>query len=329
MFEISKKDTMRFCELPLKQESGLTNYYDFTLMDRYVVYHNASGVFANYKMFDKLSKINHEVLTSKMRFSEKNYALLVPFVIYSVRNELGHPWGIIFKESVRNDDIVELMFRGVMTQLGFTIREEQIKMTQTMLEGLTKKKITLYEAGVGTGKTMSYLMAAFLVTKIDATYQYMQNPITIATSSIDLQRELVEKEIPKLSKALMTVGIIDRPLQAVIRKGKDHYFCLRRYQNLMEQLMQYPDKYQKVIAMLKKMKLDQVAFDLDEISIPNYLKQKICVGSSCRNCPQRIMCKYDGYVQYCKMRGACDIQVTNHNMLLMSQKLKNAGGRSC
>lgn len=72
MFEISKKDTMRFCELPLKQESGLTNYYDFTLMDRYVVYHNASGVFANYKMFDKLSKINHEVLTSKMRFSEKN-----------------------------------------------------------------------------------------------------------------------------------------------------------------------------------------------------------------------------------------------------------------
>lgn len=132
----SKKDMMRFRELPLKQESGLTNYYDFTLMDRYVVYHNASGVFANYKMFDKLSKINHEVLTSKMRFSEKNYALLVPFVIYSVRNELGHPWGIVFKESVRNDDIVELMFRGVMTQLGFTIREEQIKMTQTMLEGL-------------------------------------------------------------------------------------------------------------------------------------------------------------------------------------------------
>ncbi len=326
MFEISKKDTMRFCELPLKQESGLTNYYDFTLMDRYVVYHNASGVFANYKMFDKLSKINHEVLTSKMRFSEKNYALLVPFVIYSVRNELGHPWGIIFKESVRNSDIVELMFRGVMTQLGFTIREEQIKMTQTMLEGLTKKKITLYEAGVGTGKTMSYLMAAFLVTRMDATYQYMQNPITIATSSIDLQRELVEKEIPKLSKALMTVGIIDRPLHVVIRKGKDHYFCLRRYQNLMEQLMQYPDKYQKVIAMLKKMKLDQVAFDLDEISIPNYLKQKICVGSSCRNCPQRIMCKYDGYMQHCKMRGACDIQVTNHNMLLMSQKLKNSGG---
>ena len=38
------------------------------------------------------------------------------------------------------------------------------------------------------------------------------------------------------------------------------------------------------------------------------------------------MCKYDVYVQSCKGRGACDIQVTNHNMLLMSQKLKACGG---
>lgn len=301
-------------------------YYDFTLMDRYVVFHSMSGVYARYQMFDKVSRLQHRILDSKIRFSDKNYSLLVPYMIYAVRNELGHPWGMRFKGEINKEDHVDILFRGVMPQLGFVVREDQIKMAKTMLNGLIKKKITLYEAGVGTGKTMSYLAAAYLATRMDTTYQYTQNPITIATSGIDLQRELVEKEIPKLSKALMQVGIIDRPLRVVIRKGKDHYFCLRRYYSLMEDLNRYPDKHQREIAMLKKLNLLSHGFDLDAVNIPNYLKQKMCVGSNCRNCPQRIMCKYDDYIQYCKTRGACDIQVTNHNMLLMSQKLKANGG---
>ena len=326
MFEITKKDARKFRELPLMIEKGITYYYDFTIMDRYVVFHSKNDIFVQYEMYDKVSHIQHKILKGKAMFCDKNYSLLVPFVIYSVRNELGHPWGVRLRGKINGGNLVEILFRSVMPQLGFTIREEQIQMAQTMLEGLGKKKITMYEAGVGTGKTMSYLIAAFLISKMDVTYQFMQNPITIATSSIDLQRELVEKEIPKLSRALMQVGIIDSPLRVVIRKGKDHYFCLRRYYNLMESLSLCPEKHQREIAMLKKLELPARGFDLDAVNLPNYLKQKICVGRSCRNCPQRIMCKYDVYVQSCKGRGACDIQVTNHNMLLMSQKLKACGG---
>ena len=326
MFEITKKDARKFRELPLMIEKGITYYYDFTIMDRYVVFHSKNDIFVQYEMYDKVSHIQHKILKGKAMFCDKNYSLLVPFVIYSVRNELGHPWGVRLRGKINGGNLVEILFRSVMPQLGFTIREEQIQMAQTMLEGLGKKKITMYEAGVGTGKTMSYLIAAFLISKMDVTYQFMQNPITIATSSIDLQRELVEKEIPKLSRALMQVGIIDSPLRVVIRKGKDHYFCLRRYYNLMESLSLCPEKHQREIVMLKKLELPARGFDLDTVNLPNYLKQKICVGSSCRNCPQRIMCKYDVYVQSCKGRGACDIQVTNHNMLLMSQKLKACGG---
>lgn len=326
MFEITKKDARKFRELPLMIEKGITYHYDFTIMDRYVVFHSKNDIFVQYEMYDKVSHIQHKILKGKAMFCDKNYSLLVPFVIYSVRNELGHPWGVRLRGKINGGNLVEILFRSVMPQLGFTIREEQIQMAQTMLEGLGKKKITMYEAGVGTGKTMSYLIAAFLISKMDVTYQFMQNPITIATSSIDLQRELVEKEIPKLSRALMQVGIIDSPLRVVIRKGKDHYFCLRRYYNLMESLSLCPEKHQREIVMLKKLELPARGFDLDTVNLPNYLKQKICVGSSCRNCPQRIMCKYDVYVQSCKGRGVCDIQVTNHNMLLMSQKLKACGG---
>ena len=326
MFEINKKDTLKFRELPLRVVVGMTYYYDFTLMDRYVVFHSMSGVYARYQMFDKVSRIQHRILDSKIRFCDKNYSLLVPYMIYAVRNELGHPWGMRFKGEISKEDHVDILFRGVMPQLGFTVREDQIKMAKTMLDGLIKKKITLYEAGVGTGKTMSYLAAAYLATRMDTTYQYTQNPITIATSSIDLQRELVEKEIPKLSRALMQVGIIDKPLRVVIRKGKDHYFCLRRYFSMMRELRRNPEKNQNLIDMFDELDLAFHGFDLDEVNIPNYLKQKICVSGSCRNCPQRIMCGYDEYMQYCKTRGACDIQVTNHNMLLMAQKLKSNGG---
>ena len=326
MFEINKKDTLKFRELPLRVVVGTTYYYDFTLMDRYVVFHSMSGVYARYQMFDKVSRIQHRILDSKIRFCDKNYSLLVPYVIYAVRHELGHPWGMRFKGEISKEDHVDILFRGVMPQLGFTVREDQIKMAKTMLDGLIKKKITLYEAGVGTGKTMSYLAAAYLATRMDTTYQYTQNPITIATSSIDLQRELVEKEIPKLSRALMQVGIIDRPLRVVIRKGKDHYFCLRRYFSMMRELRRNPEKNQSLIDMFDELDLAFHGFDLDEVNIPNFLKQKICVSGSCRNCPQRIMCGYDEYMQYCKTRGACDIQVTNHNMLLMAQKLKSNGG---
>lgn len=325
MFEMNRKDAMTFRTLPLKGLVGVTYYYDFTLMNRYVIFHSMSGIYAKYHVFDKATRIQRRILDSRILYCEKNHSLLIPFVMYALRNENGHPWSTKIQGNIEQQDLVNMIFRGVMPQLGFAIREEQIQMAKTMLEGLSKKKITLFEAGVGTGKTMGYLVAAFLVTRTETIYQYMQNPITIATSSIDLQRELVEKEIPKLSNALMRVGIIDRPLRVVVRKGKEHYFCVRRYFSLMRDLRQHSDKYQRQIDLLDSLDLAYHGFDLDEVNIPNYLKQKICVSSSCRNCPQRIMCKYDEYMQFCKTRGAYDIQVTNHNMLLMSQKLKASG----
>ena len=172
MFEITKKDARKFRELPLMIEKGITYYYDFTIMDRYVVFHSKNDIFVQYEMYDKVSHIQHKILKGKAMFCDKNYSLLVPFVIYSVRNELGHPWGVQLRGKINGGNLVEILFRSVMPQLGFTIREEQIQMAQTMLEGLGKKKITLYEAGVGTGKTMSYLIAAFLISKMDVTYQH-------------------------------------------------------------------------------------------------------------------------------------------------------------
>ena len=57
MFEMNRKDAMTFRNLPLKGLVGVTYYYDFTLMNRYVVFHSMSGIYAKYHVFDKASRI--------------------------------------------------------------------------------------------------------------------------------------------------------------------------------------------------------------------------------------------------------------------------------
>lgn len=68
---------------------------------------------------------------------------------------------------------------------------------------------------------------AAIVAKHHNGITYRQNlPVTITTSSIELQKALVEREIPHLSKMLLDYYIIERPLTAVLRKGKEHYLAV-------------------------------------------------------------------------------------------------------
>ena len=53
-------------------------------------------------------------------------------------------------------------------------------------------------------------------------------PIVISTSSIALQEAIQREYIPFLSQVLLKKGIISAPIQAVIRKGKEHFVCDNR-----------------------------------------------------------------------------------------------------
>ena len=63
-------------------------------------------------------------------------------------------------------------------------------------------------------------------------------PIVISTSSIALQEAIQREYIPFLSQVLLKKGIISAPIQAVIRKGKEHFVC----DNRLELRMQYEEK---------------------------------------------------------------------------------------
>ena len=195
-------------------------------------------------------------------------------------------------------------------------------MARTMYDGLTHKIVTCCEAEVGTGKTLAYLVASLAARMFNPTYKHTGYPVTIATSSIELQKAIMENEIPMLSKMLMDYGIIKKPLNAVLRKGKEHYFCIARYNDYFKNLGNHPDKNEELIAALKKVRPDLYCFDLDKaINIPSRVKARINVKGNCTNCPQWIGCRYYQHIADASVLYDIDFQITNHNMYLMNLQM--------
>ena len=102
----------------------------------------------------------------------------------------------------------------------FEHRPEQVAMLRATAEALSTGRHLLVEAGTGTGKSMAYLIPAALWA--------MQNNrrVVISTNTINLQDQLINKDIPDLCEAL---GI---ELRAAVLKGRGNYLCPRRLESL-------------------------------------------------------------------------------------------------
>ena len=119
--------------------------------------------------------------------------------------------------------MAEQIFREILPRHGMAVREEQIALCHEVLDTLYNKEISLCEAGVGTGKTLAYLVACIL-WQMNRPEQ-MKLPIVISTSGVALQDAILTEYLPDLSAILLTEGIIRDPITAVVRKGKERFVC--------------------------------------------------------------------------------------------------------
>ena len=119
--------------------------------------------------------------------------------------------------------MAEHIFRDILPRRGMAVREEQIALCHEILDTLYNKEISLCEAGVGIGKTLAYLVACVLwqMNRPDR----LKLPVVISTSSVVLQDAIINDYLPNLSAILLEEGIIQAPLTAVIRKGKERFVC--------------------------------------------------------------------------------------------------------
>ncbi|MEZ4643316.1 MAG: exonuclease domain-containing protein [Chloroflexota bacterium] len=103
---------------------------------------------------------------------------------------------------------------------GFEHRPQQVQMLQAVVTAFNEGQHLLVEAGTGTGKSMAYLLPA-------AFWAYENGRrVVISTNTINLQDQLILKDIPTLQQALPFT------IRAAVRKGRSNYVCTRLFQQL-------------------------------------------------------------------------------------------------
>lgn len=316
MFEISKTDDECFDYYLNERTAYRGGIYDFTFENRYIIYHAPLCNEIIYFAIDKKTNLSSEVIRrDDGEYAEDEYTKIFPYIYKSLRYT-GERRSSDAKEA-EPSELIDTIFRTILTQYGYAVREEQIALSKQMYTGLTQKKVSLCEAEVGSGKSLAYLIAGVAATRGN---RLCRSTVTISTSGIELQNALVEKEIPALSRVLMECHIIDHPLTAVLRKGKEHYFCCLRFTNYFNSILKSPKKYERQIRYFTEQNMAERAFDLDRYKISGSVKDKICV-KSCHRCPYRSNCKYRRFIRAAlDETKSLDFQVTNHNLFLMSAR---------
>ena len=212
---------------------------------------------------------------------------------------------------------IEKIFRVLFPEQGMAVREEQIRLCHEMLDTLLREQIALCDAGVGIGKTYAYLVACVLLRKYSVLTgrgnPLEQRPVVVSTSSIALQKAILTEYIPFLSRVLLEQGMIQSPLRAVVRKGKEHFVCDNRLEQRIEAIRHKQKNATQKEALLSLRKY----YDMDTVKdLSGFDRRLVCVPKFCpRECPGRQMCRYQRYLEESKKQDVF-LQICNHNYLL-------------
>ncbi|WP_328384039.1 ATP-dependent DNA helicase [Streptomyces sp. NBC_00400] len=108
------------------------------------------------------------------------------------------------------------LLHAAVTAVGGTERPGQVAMAEAVAEAVDEQAHLLVQAGTGTGKSLGYLVPALAHGE----------RVVVATATLALQRQLVERDLPRTVEALHPV-LRRRPEFAML-KGRSNYLCLHR-----------------------------------------------------------------------------------------------------
>ncbi|HEX5089103.1 MAG TPA: DEAD/DEAH box helicase, partial [Nocardioides sp.] len=100
--------------------------------------------------------------------------------------------------------------------LGGEERSGQIEMAEAVAEAMVDGTHLLVQAGTGTGKSLAYLVPALL----------HDSRVVVATATLALQHQLVERDLPRLVEAVGELPGVDASY--AVLKGRSNYACLHR-----------------------------------------------------------------------------------------------------
>jgi DNA polymerase-3 subunit epsilon/ATP-dependent DNA helicase DinG len=107
----------------------------------------------------------------------------------------------------------------------FEHRPEQIAMAEAVSDAINSERHLVVEAGTGVGKSLAYLIPSALYAAEKG------ERVVISTNTINLQEQLISKDIPIATSTLNNRGAPIGNICASQLKGRANYLCIKRWQN--------------------------------------------------------------------------------------------------
>ena len=199
---------------------------------------------------------------------------------------------------------------AAVVAIGGAPRDGQIEMAEAVANALSDRHHLLVQAGTGTGKSLAYLVPALVHGK----------KVLVATATLALQRQLIERDLPKIKGALEKE--LKRDISFAIYKGVGNYVCLQKMNNAPDDpesqavleisSLESDAKRLRAWAQSKGATGDRDdAPDVDRrVWAANSVSGRECMGAD--DCPSGSKC----FAALAKAKAqTADIVVTNHTLL--------------
>ncbi|WP_207944911.1 ATP-dependent DNA helicase [Actinomadura rubrisoli] len=203
--------------------------------------------------------------------------------------------------------------------VGGAERPGQVEMARAVEKAIGSGEHVAAQAGTGTGKSLAYLIPAIRYAIENKT------TVVVSTATIALQRQLVDRDLPRLAEALGPM--LGTELKFAILKGRRNYLCLHRVQTGVPeedepgQSLFDPQQLSTLgrhVKRLNEWAEETRTGDRDEL-VPGVSEQawrqvavtaKECLGA--QRCPQGTEC----FAELARAEaGEAHIVVTNHALL--------------
>lgn len=207
------------------------------------------------------------------------------------------------------------LLAAAVESLGGSRRPGQVKMAEAVTTALDAERHLAVQAGTGTGKSLAYLVPAIRHAQAHGT------TVVVSTATIALQRQLVDRDLPRLADALEPL-LPERPTFA-IQKGRKNYLCKHKLmlddapsESLLEEEdLSWLGKHVKRVAEWAQ---DTETGDRDDLvpGVPDQAWRQVSVTSNeclgATRCPHGEEC----FAELARERTKdVDIVVTNHALL--------------
>ncbi len=202
--------------------------------------------------------------------------------------------------------------------VGGVRRDGQDAMAQAVQAAIASGEHLAVQAGTGTGKSLAYLVPAIRHAVARGT------TVVVSTATIALQRQLVDRDLPRLAKAL--APLLGRTPTFAILKGRRNYLCLHKLHGDgtdVDDADQLFDPFAvsalgRTVTRIREWSSDTDTGDRDELvpGVPDTAWRQVSV--SARECLGASRCPVgdDCFAERARAQaGRADVVVTNHALL--------------